>query len=141
MDLCALKRPFDDQSQGRISLETHAVIRILFAKTNGVVTLCNSATLEFENGLNPNPTRKERIRILLSGFGPARPATDAIFHRASELIVEGIKDVDALHIACAEAQKAEYFITCDDLILRAASRIVVRVKIANPVTIVEELNI
>lgn len=141
LDLCAFKRPFDDQSQGRISLETHAVVRILSALTSRVVVLCNSAVLEYENGLNPNPTRKERIRVLLSGLGPARPASEATFSRAAELKVSGLKDIDALHLACAEIQKAEYFITCDDDILRKSSGIALRVKVANPVKFVEELNI
>lgn len=141
LDMCALKRPFDDQSQGRISLETHAVVRILSALNSRVVVLCNSAALEFENGLNPNPTRKERIRILLSGFGPARPASEAIFRRASELKGAGIKDIDALHLAFAESQKAEYFITCDDEILRKSNRVQMHVKMANPVGFVEDLDI
>lgn len=141
MDMCALKRPFDDQSQGRISLETHAVLRVLSASTSRGVTLCNSAALEFENGLNPNPTRKERIRILLSLFGPARTAGEGTFRRASELKAEGLQDIDALHIAFAETLKAEYFITCDDHILRSVKDITLRVKVANPVRFVEDLNI
>jgi len=141
LDMCALKRPFDDQSQGRISLETHAVVRILSALNSRVVVLCNSAALEYENGLNPNPTRKERISILLSGLGPARPATEATFNRALALKVTGLRDIDALHLAFAEIQKAEYFITCDDEILRKSSGIALRLKVANPVKFVEDLNI
>ena len=141
LDMCAFKRPFDDQSQGRISIETHAVVRILSASTSRVVVLCNSAALEFENGLNTNQTRKERIRVLLSGLGPVRPASEATFSRAAVLKVSGLKDIDALHLACAETQRAEYFITCDDEILRKSSGIALRVKVANPVKFVEELNI
>ena len=122
-------------------METHAVVRILSALTSRVVVLCNSAALEYENGLNPNPTRKERIRVLLSGLGPVRPASEATFSRASELKVSGLKDIDALHLAFAEIQKAEYFITCDDEILRKSSGIALRVKVANPVRFVEDLNI
>jgi len=141
LDMCALKRPFDDQSQGRISMETHAVVRILSALTSRVVVLCNSAALEFENGLNPNQTRKERIRVLLSGLGPVRPASEATFSRAAVLTVSGLKDIDALHLAFAETQKAQYFITCDDEIVRKSSGIALRVKVVNPVRFVEEFNI
>ena len=39
LDMCALKRPFDDQRQGRIMIETAAVTRILEAATEGTLTL------------------------------------------------------------------------------------------------------
>lgn len=35
LDMCALKRPFDDQTQGRILIETMAVTRMLDAATAG----------------------------------------------------------------------------------------------------------
>ena len=38
LDMCCLKRPFDDQSQPRIRLETEAVLSLLAAE---------SATIEF----------------------------------------------------------------------------------------------
>lgn len=139
--MCALKRPYDDQAQGRISLETHAVVRILAASTSRAVVLCNSAALDFENGLNPDPTRKERVRILLSRLGPVHPASKAIFGRASELKVAGLKDIDALHLAFAETQNAEYFITCDDEILRTSRRILLPMKVCNPVKFVEDQNV
>jgi len=31
---------------------------------------------------------------------------------------QGLEPVDALHLACAEEAKAEYFITCDDRIIK-----------------------
>jgi predicted nucleic acid-binding protein len=44
-------------------------------------------------------------------------------------------------LAFAEIQKAEYFITCDDDVVRLSRRIALRVKVANPVKFVEDLNI
>ena len=48
LDMCALKRPFDNQSQGRIWLESRAVTRVLRAFAAGAFTVCNSSALEFE---------------------------------------------------------------------------------------------
>lgn len=31
---------------------------------------------------------------------------------------QGLKAVDALHVACAEAAESEYFLTCDDRLVR-----------------------
>ena len=39
---------------------------------------------------------------------------DDIKKRAKALIKTGIKPVDALHLASAEAARADYFCTCDD---------------------------
>ena len=38
--------------------------------------------------------------------------------RAQEIEVLGIKSLDALHLACAERLKADYFVTCDDKMIR-----------------------
>jgi len=38
--------------------------------------------------------------------------------RAQELETDGIKGIDALHLACAEELKVDYFITCDDKIIK-----------------------
>lgn len=41
-----------------------------------------------------------------------------IEHRAHALERSGIMAMDALHVACAEAACADYFITCDDALLK-----------------------
>ena len=42
----------------------------------------------------------------------------------------GIKGLDALHLACAERLKADYFVTCDDRIIRKYTGTIV---VVNPV--------
>src|SRR3972149_8733722 len=39
-------------------------------------------------------------------------------NRAKEIEKFGIMAIDALHIACAEMAKADFFVTCDDLLVR-----------------------
>ncbi len=141
MDMCALKRPFDDQSQGRIALETQAVIRILAAARVRSVVLCNSAALAFENELNPNLERRERVRVVLSRLGRRATTSAAVFERAEQLREKGISDMDALHIASAERQKAERFVTCDDRLLKKAEGMHLTVQAIDPVTLVEELDL
>lgn len=139
--MCALKRPFDDQSQGRISLETQAVMRILTAFSSGVVEPCHSAALVFENQQNPNPQRRLRAATLLESFGDAAVATDATFARAEDVRTLGFRDLDALHIAFAESQEADYFITADDEILKRRDQTGLGVKILDPIELVAELNL
>ncbi|MBM3862074.1 MAG: type II toxin-antitoxin system VapC family toxin [Verrucomicrobia bacterium] len=134
LDMCALKRPFDDQRQGRILIETAAVTRILEAAASGTLTLCNSAALAAENCRNPNPRRRARVETLLDWVGKPTPATRSVLDRAEDFARQGIRDMDALHLAFAEALQVDWFVTVDDhLLSRAAS-----LKLGVPVTDVIE---
>ena len=57
-----------------------------------------------------------------------------MLNRAEDLIRQGFRDMDALHLAFAEALRAEWFVTVDDQILSCAGR----VKLGVPVTDVIE---
>ena len=43
--------------------------------------------------------------------------------RASELEKNGVMGMDALHVACAEEAKADYFVSCDDVLVKRLCRI------------------
>jgi len=139
--MCALKRPFDDQSQARIALETHAVTRILTGSEKHSLEVCNSAALTFENELNPNATRKERVRAILARFGEPTSANPSVFARAAELREQGLDDVDALHLATAERQGAEHFVRCDDGLLKKARRLDLPINVVDPSRLVEEFDV
>lgn len=62
---------------------------------------------------------------------------EGIRERAQELEKEGLKAIDALHVACAEAAGGEYFLTCDDQVLR---RYQGGIKVLNPVDFVLSLD-
>ena len=57
----------------------------------------------------------------------------AIQHRATILEALGLKPLDALHVAAAEAAAAEVFLTCDDRLPRHYTSLL---RIQNPVTFV-----
>jgi hypothetical protein len=58
LDMCCLKRPFDDQSQPGIRLETEAVLALLAAES-ATVDFIRSPALRLENRQNPI-----RVRVL-----------------------------------------------------------------------------
>ena len=140
LDMCALKRPFDDQSQDRIGIETQAVMRVLGAFSAGVVEICNSAALVFENRQNPNPQRRDKVATLLASFGAPASATHPIFERDEEVRMLGFHDMDALHIAFAENRAAGYFITTDEDILKRRERVKLAVKIVDPLEFLARLD-
>lgn len=59
IDLSCFNRPFDDQRQERVRLETEAVLGILTRIVNGTDTLLWSWALSFENDKHPNPDRRD----------------------------------------------------------------------------------
>lgn len=65
LDNCSLQRPFDDQSQPRIALETEAVTKIVSLCEAGQLSLITSTALDIEIDQTPNKTRQELTRKTL----------------------------------------------------------------------------
>ena len=122
LDICCLKRPFDDQTQLRIHLESEAVLWILKQVENGGFALVGSEALELENSRNTNLQRRNRIEEILNRIPASISLEDSIKSHALELEELGFKPMDALHIASAEQAAADVFISCDDQLLNAARR-------------------
>jgi hypothetical protein len=121
LDMCCLKRPFDDQSQPRIRLESQAVLGVLAIESDGI-QFVRSAALVLENSANPVKERAARVAMWL-GAGPAFGAdTRIVEQRTAELMRLGMKNFDALHVACAEQAGADCFATCDNRLLAVARR-------------------
>src|SRR5688500_14078388 len=58
LDICALKRPFDDARSERIRREAEAVARIFEQVENGSIQLVVSPAHRFENSRNPREDRR-----------------------------------------------------------------------------------
>ena len=122
LDTSVFNRPFDDQNQTRIRLETEAFLSILEKAVSGVITIIGSSTLHYENSRNPFVERKERVSSYLGIASKIIVVSDNVIMRAVSLERAGIEPIDALHLACAESGGAEYFVTCDDNIIKKASK-------------------
>jgi len=59
LDTSVYNRPFDDQTQPRIWMETLALALILQLVEAGEATIVNSSVLEFENSRNPISLRQD----------------------------------------------------------------------------------
>lgn len=121
LDTSVYNRPFDDQCQPRIWLETIAFTLILQMIELGEAELVSSSVVAYENSRNPFPERKAWVS---DGLGLATQhiqVNEEIRVRARELERKGLKSVDALHVACGEAAQVDYFLTCDDRIVKRYS--------------------
>ena len=140
MDLCCLNRPFDDQSQARVALESQAAVLILEKVDRGMHALCNSAALVVENSLSPKVQVRLEIEALLDRADIWIGHDKLIDQRAIDLRKLGFKEFDAYHIAAAEMAACDRLVTCDDNFLRAARRNVakIRVTVTDPIRLVSE---
>lgn len=118
LDTSVLNRPFDDQTQPRIALETQALRTILQLVESGQVELVGSAVLDYENSRNSSQMRRQWVQQCLELAKRYQELDTAVTQRASELEDQGLKAVDALHVACSEAAQCDYFLTCDDRLMR-----------------------
>ena len=136
LDMCCLKRPFDDQSQPRIRLETEAVLTLL-AMESDQLQFVRSQALILENSSNPLPERAARVQQWLSAADVWHASDlNGLEQRVNRLMQSGLKSFDALHVACAEQAGAQQFVTVDDRLLGALLRIAQQLSV-HPVSAIE----
>lgn len=121
LDLCCLKRPFDDQSQARIRLESEAVLGLLAAESPEI-GFVRSAALVLENAQNPVIRRAARVRQWLESAPIWTPDPAMAESRTRELMALGLRSFDALHVASAELAHVDALASCDDRCIAACRR-------------------
>lgn len=138
LDASALNRPFDDQRVSRNRLEAEAVLAILEDIESEQVTLVSSSALVYENLMSPLVDRREYVASYLDLAAIVVRADEPLRSRAREIEQQRLAPLDALHLASAERGHADYFVTCDDRILRRAraGRLVVAVEVVTPIEFV-----
>ena len=135
MDICCYNRPFDDQSQMRIRLETEAKLYIQENIKNGGYSLTWSYMLDYENANNPYEDKRNAISPWKSIACHYCKSSNAIYTEGIKLMASGIDSKDALHISCAMSADCGYFITTDHKLLNKELN---RIRIINPIDFVVE---
>ena len=135
LDICSYNRPFDDQAQMKVRLETEAKLYIQAAIREEKYSLIWSYMLDYENKDNPYEEKKNAIAPWKEIAGYYCPSSDAILSLGQDIMKRGIKAKDALHIACAIKGGCEYFITTDN---RLTNKTIPNIKIINPIDFVRE---
>ena len=140
LDTCSLNRPLDDKSLARNALEATAVLAILAACEQARLTLVSSDILVFENEQNPHPQRRTFVAEVLKTAPIHTDLSDAITQRAQFFVHQGVKAIDALHLAAAELASVDYFCTCDDRFLRRARTLSdLQIKPISPIEFIQEV--
>lgn len=141
LDNCVLNRPFDDQSQERVRLETEAVILLFSRVERNEWIWLGSRALEIEIDKIPDAEQQSRLRRVVEFVGAMVEIGEKELERAKELQKAGFLGFDAVHLACAESGKADIFLTTDDRLLRLAKRMAkkLHVKVENPLDWMKEI--
>ncbi|NJL59896.1 MAG: type II toxin-antitoxin system VapC family toxin [Desulfobacteraceae bacterium] len=142
IDNCAIQRPLDTKNQLRIVFEAEAILRLLEFCKSDQAELITSDILRFEIRKCQDVLRREYVTDILKKAKTDVLLTDKIRKRALELEGLGFRGVDALHLASAEAGKANFFCTCDDgIIKKAKSKKLSRIKVFSPPNLMKELKL
>lgn len=140
LDNCSLQRPLDDKSQVRIALEAEAMLGIIALHQQGVVEVVHSDALRYEIDRTPDQQRKVFATEVLKDATTYVAFSQPIVARAKELEQEGIKPLDALHVACAEHGNVRYFCTCDDRLIKRLKVIPsLTISIVTPLEFIQEV--
>ena len=141
LDNCSYNRPFDDQSQLRISLETQAKLQIQKMIKDKELDLVSSYVLAYENSRNPVESKKNSIGSFIKENRVEYidvDRADEVKTIADEVIATGVKTADAYHTACAIMAGCDYMITTDDRLLKYKSD---KIKIVDPTDFIKETEV
>ncbi len=140
LDNCCYNRPYDDQNQLTIHLETEAKLYVQKLITENKLKLVYSFVSEYENSKNPHNSRKETI---LDFFKNASVFVDSSYLEeatvlAAKIMTTGVKKMDAYQVAAAIIGKADYFLTTDKRLLKYKTE---KIKMINPIDFVRILEV
>ena len=138
LDMCCYNRPYDDQSQIKVSLETQAKLHIQDLIQKKHLDLITSYMLRYECGQNPYEMRRKAIMRFVDMHTTAYVGLerrDEIESIAAEIMSTGVKFKDARHVASAIYAKCEYFISTDKRLLRYKTN---QIKMVTPIEFVTE---
>ena len=130
LDNCCFNRPYDDQLQPIIKIETESKLYIQSEILEGNIDLVWSFILHYENNDNPYADKKQQISLWEQKSICVVTYQKSIQQRAKEFMDKGIRTKDALHLACAIHAEAQYFITTDKKLLNKSVQGIV---IINPI--------
>lgn len=132
LDVCTICRPFDNQNNMRIRLETDAYFLIL----NGILRndyemIISSMHLKEIESIE-DVREKFQVVQLMDVYGK-QPKYDfeKARERAERLILKNIGIADSVHLAFAE-QSSDYLITCDNKFLKRSKRVKTEVEVLSP---------
>ena len=140
LDNCCYNRPYDDQTQERIYLESEAILSILKRGELQHFEILGSPILKLEMNQMRDEDKKQKVKNLYQIIHKEIAYTKEVKKRSEEIMkLSKIRSFDSLHIASAELANADVVLTTDDKLEKMASHLDLRVKVQNPLKFVLEV--
>ena len=136
LDNCCFNRPYDDQKQLRIELETKAKLFVQQQIIDKRIDMTISSMSKYENSKNPHEERRITIRDFFSYATSVVMSSPSVRSMAKAFSDGGLKQKDAAHLAFAVEGGCDYFLTTDDRLLKYQDD---RISIMNPVEFINLL--
>ena len=137
LDNCCYNRPYDDQAQLKLHMETEAKLHIQKLIVDGKLDLVYSYVSRYENAQNPHEIRRTTIGAFFSNakIYVDESMAEQAAEKAREIMQTGVKSKDALHVACAILAHADYFLTTDRRLLKFQTD---EIRMRNPIDFIIE---
>ena len=134
LDYNCFQRGFDDLTQTRIKIEAIACQEIFTQVERNKVTLIWSFMHQDETLLCPFPQRKYAVLAIANICQVKIPPNIEVVELA-KLFQQQTKlsSKDAIHVAAAEHIKADFFLTCDDNLIKQTLRLNLQTVVMNPI--------
>ncbi len=133
LDNCCYNRPFDDQTQERIHLESEVILTVLKMGQMKKVVIAGSEILELEMSRMQDENKKQKVIDLYRVADLHIPYTESIKKRSADIMsISKIHAFDSLHIASAEEANADVFLTTDDRLEKMTEKLKLGTKVINP---------
>lgn len=121
LDNCSYNRPYDDQTQMRIHMETEAKLHVQNMVKQEKLELVTSYILNYENSNNRSIHKRDAIDKFMkeySMFYVSTKSEEIVTDYAQKIMKTGIKEKDAYYVACVVVAGCAFFITTDDRLLK-----------------------
>lgn len=133
LDNCCYNRPFDDQTQERIHLESEAILTVLQRGQSGIYTIVGSDVLQLEIERMHDVVKKQQVKDLYKVSDTHILYTKEIKERAKEIRKQSkIKTFDSLHIASSEMGEVDVMLTTDDKLEKMSGKLDLKIRVMNP---------
>ena len=129
-----MNRPFDEQTDERVILETEAILGIIdHCETDNDWCFFSSDVLDDEISRIVHPIKKQKLLALYHSASTHIAINDTIIEQAKMYEQYGLCPFDSLHLACAEYARADVLLTTDKKFVRHANQsTILQTRVANP---------
>ena len=133
LDNCCYNRLFDEEINEKIISEKKTLNRIFKLIIKNRISLYSSKIIDYEIEQMPESIKKSKLNEFYESIGFANIEYSVnIEKRVEELESYNIKYMDAYHIAFAEKEEVDYFVTVDKLLINRARDSNIKVEVVAP---------